>query len=101
MRDIQAPTTIKGANGISLFIVSLLVFFRKSILFKKRYAREPSAPIQKARTMAEKPCDAPRRRPTESPSLASPKPIALPRLRNQIEAKKANKIGPENQSRRV
>ena len=61
---------------------------------------EAKAPIQKASTMAEKPCEAPSRRPTERPSLASPKPIALPRERSQIDPKKVNSIGPENQSQR-
>ena len=78
---------INGANGISALIVSLFRNMRKS---------PTTAPIQKAMTIAENPSAAPSRKPTEAPSFASPKPIALPRDKSHIAAKNIKIIIPAN-----
>src|SRR3989344_2800982 len=76
-----------GAKGISLF---MLKYFRK----KTKRKREMSPPIQKESRTAAYPEARPSRKPAPSMSLASPKPIHLPRETSQIRAKGAATRGP-------
>jgi hypothetical protein len=95
----QPPNIIKGAKGISDFIVRLFPPLNKVILWLTHIkASVRTAPIQKAITTAEKPHAAPRSSPRERPSLASPKPIARPRDRSHMPPKKRKVIGPASQS---
>jgi hypothetical protein len=100
IRLIHAPKIINGAKGTSLFIVSLFTFPAKGKRIYPKVIRriEKTLPIQNASIIAENPIDAPRRSPIESPSFASPNPIARPLLRAHIRPKKQKIIGPANQS---
>jgi len=60
---------------------------------------ETTAPIQKAKTIAEIPKGPPKRSPIDRTSLASPKPRALPFDISQPKPKREKSIGPINQSR--
>lgn len=81
------PKIIKGPKAILLFILYLF-------LNKKTKKIPTPAPSQKLIIKAQIPFSSPKNQPRPSANLASPKPIPLPLVKNQIAAKKTKKATP-------
>ncbi|HJL55719.1 MAG TPA: hypothetical protein QGF60_00730 [Candidatus Paceibacterota bacterium] len=95
----SSPNIRNGPNGISLFIVSRFPLkFNKGILIRIILIK---APIQKERIIAVMPKESPRSHPMPSASLPSPRPIHVPREKNQKLKKNRKNMGPERNGRSV
>lgn len=90
---------MNGANGISLLIVRL--FLDKFNFSRAKIDKLTAAPIQNDKTIAKIPPEKPKSQPTPRASLASPKPIHFPEETSHKKAKKENRIGPDNKSKRA
>lgn len=96
---IKSPRIRSGPNGISLFIVMVLLreFNEKNSIS----AILTIAPIQKESNIALAPNESPRNQPMPNANLASPKPIHLPIEINHKIKNGKNNIGPEKNESKV
>src|SRR5574343_1372717 len=86
-KTIYIPKIKYGPNGISYFDF----IFLNTIYI---HIRLNNAPIQNARTIADRPAFNPRTQPIPRTSFASPNPIHLPLDRWNMRAKGNARIGP-------
>jgi len=96
------PKERNGPNGISDLIVRLFVnrgkFIWGLIFFIKIAKTEKVAPIQKAKTMADRPCTNPNKKPSTIIYLTSPNPNQAPLEKKKIRKKGKAKTRPERKN---
>ncbi len=103
----RAEKIRKGAKGISVLRpilgnrMKIANFFATILMcFAKIRETETIAPIQKASTVAGNHSDQPRNQPSPSISLASPKPIHLPRDKSQNKKNGKATVNPDKRFKR-